>query len=377
MVRLILLIQLLAWSPAVVVAAVVDGAQRPQAYAPVPLDVDDETSEEQESEDERGQFLVVPIPFSNPTLGSGLVLGAGYFHPQTAAQKAAQPPSVTGAGAMYSANGSYGGAVGNASYWAEDTWRFVGLLGYADLDLPLLAPEATAGILDIDWLIEATVGYGEISRRLGGDWYLGTSLRWVDVEQAFDFQIADVDLVLDNAFDTAGAGLSLTWDTRDVPSNAYEGRYFRANAFYNADSLGSDYIYESYGLNLKSYHLLRERLVLAWRLTGCAKRGDVPLWDACRVPLRGFASTDYLGRSSVIGEFEARWRFAERWGVVGFAGGGRITESLTGNRDGDLIPSYGVGLRFMVQPENRVNMRLDYGRSRDDTAIYFSVGEAF
>jgi hypothetical protein len=40
-------------------------------------------------------WFVVPVPISDPTIGSGLVLGGAYFYPQTAEQKASQPASVT------------------------------------------------------------------------------------------------------------------------------------------------------------------------------------------------------------------------------------------------------------------------------------------
>ena len=47
---------------------------------------------------QRGDFVAVPIPISNPTLDSGLVAGAAYFYGQTEAQRQAQPASVTGMG---------------------------------------------------------------------------------------------------------------------------------------------------------------------------------------------------------------------------------------------------------------------------------------
>jgi hypothetical protein len=60
-------------------------------------------------------WFVVPIPVSNPTTGTGLVLGGAYFHPQTEAEKKVQPPSVTGAGGYYSNNDSAGAATNGAS----------------------------------------------------------------------------------------------------------------------------------------------------------------------------------------------------------------------------------------------------------------------
>ena len=43
----------------------------------------------------------------------------------------------------------------------------------------------------------------------------------------------------------------------------------------------------------------------------------------------------------------------------------------------EVIPSYGVGLRYMVLKAKRINLRLDYTRNTDSDAWYLSVGEAF
>jgi len=48
-----------------------------------------------------------------------------------------------------------------------------------------------------------------------------------------------------------------------------------------------------------------------------------------------------------------------------------------GSRDHDVIPGYGAGLQFTVQQEQRMVMRLDYGRSSDSDAWYLAVGQAF
>ena len=80
---------------------------------------------------------------------------------------------------------------------------------------------------------------------------------------------------------------------------------------------------------------------------------------------------------SSSGQAEARWQPTKRWGLVGFAGAGYVGSSFNGIREHEAIPSYGVGLRFMVLKAKRINLRLDYARSTDSDAIHFSVGEAF
>ena len=99
---------------------------------------------------------------------------------------------------------------------------------------------------------------------------------------------------------------------------------------------------------MRSYHQLDAPVVIAWDVHGCVKSGQIPLWDTCRVVLRGFPATRYLGNSSLTAQVEARWKFHKRWGMVAFAGGGRIGDATNSDFEDDIIPSYGVGLRFMV-----------------------------
>jgi hypothetical protein len=84
-----------------------------------------------------------------------------------------------------------------------------------------------------------------------------------------------------------------------------------------------------------------------------------------------------MGNSSVRGQIEARWKLSHRWGMAAFAGSGQIEETFAGLDDGEWVSSFGLGLRFMIQQEKRINLRLDYGRSADSDGISFFVGEAF
>ena len=74
---------------------------------------------------------------------------------------------------------------------------------------------------------------------------------------------------------------------------------------------------------------------------------------------------------------ELRWQYQKKWGAVAFAGSGCYKNAFSNIRERDAIPSYGVGLRYIVLESQRINIRLDYGRSVDSDAVYLSVGEAF
>jgi hypothetical protein len=326
---------------------------------------------------QRGDFVVVPIPFSNPTLDTGLVAGAAYFYPQTEEQKKIQPASVTAAGAMYSSNTSKALALVQQNYWNNDKWRFTGAIGAADLRLSLLAPDETPDGQSLDWHVDGQFVFAKLARKVKGNWYGGFNLRNVIAKQDFESSTSTAGFDTGSDVRSTGLGVGVEFDSRDMPINTYSGRYFEADALFNDEALGSDNTYQSYSLAFRSYHEVHESVVLAWEMQGCQRAGSTPLWDACTIKLRGFDVTDYLGKTTVSGQLEARWQLNKRWGLAGFAGVGQYGNSYSGFREHEAIPSYGAGVRFLVLAAKRINLRVDYAMSRDSDAIHVSVGEAF
>ena len=79
-----------------------DEATDPSAHAVAP----DLREDELKLKLQKGDFVIVPVPISNPTLDTGLVVGGAYFYPQSEQQKKVQPASMTAAAAMYTSNDS-------------------------------------------------------------------------------------------------------------------------------------------------------------------------------------------------------------------------------------------------------------------------------
>lgn len=326
---------------------------------------------------QRGNFVAVPIPVSDPTLGEGLVAGAAYFYPQTEVQKEQQPASVTALAAMYTNNDSKAIGLVQQNYWKGNDWRFTGAVGAADLRLSLLTADQTEDGRSLFWRLDGKFLSTKLTRRLGGNWYGGMTSRLIDANQSIELPEGTYNFDTSSGVRSIGVGAVIEYDTRDNPLNSYSGRYFTVAALFNDETLGSDATYQSYNAAFRSYHSLADSLVLAWEVQTCSRHGFAPLWDACTIKLRGFAATDYLGEVSTSGQAEVRWRLNERWGLVGFAGAGYSGNSFNGIREHEPIPSYGAGLRFSVLKAKRINLRLDYARSTDSDAVYVSVGEAF
>ena len=323
-------------------------------------------------------LVLVPIPMSSPTFGTGLIVGGAYFYPQTEQEKKAQPASFTGAAAGYTSNKSWLVGVMQQNYFAEDKWRFNAVAAYADFRLELIPPAEGSEEALLDWVVRGAIFQTSISRRLRGDWFLGVTAHYLDIQQDLDLNIDYPDFNLEQDIKSPGLGLRLEYDTRDKPMNPYNGRRFELKAIAADQQQQQDGSYQSYFARLRSYHQIKTPLVLAWEVNGCTKQGRIPLWDTCRLGLRGFPVTDYLSKKSLYAQAEARWRFHKRWGLVAFAGAGWVEDSFGNHGEDKTIPSYGVGIRWMVMKSQRINVRIDYARTDDGgSAWYLGVAEAF
>jgi hypothetical protein len=326
---------------------------------------------------QRGDFVVVPIPISNPTLDTGLVVAGAYFYAQTEEQKRVQPASLTAAAGFYSSNDSRAFALVQQNYWKKDRWRFTGAAGAADLRLKILAPDGSSSGESLDWQIKGQFLFAKLSTRIKGDWYGGGFLRVIDADQGIALGSSSPDFDTAGEITSVGLGVNFEYDSRDMPLNTFNGHYAKIGGLFNDEAMGSDKTYQSYSIAYRYYRELNDELVLALDTQGCARKGSAPLWDACTIKLRGFSATDYLGRTTASAQLEARWRMSKRWGMVGFAGAGYVGSSFSGLRDNEPIPSYGIGVRFSVLPAKRINLRVDFARSKDSDAVHVSVGEAF
>ena len=326
---------------------------------------------------QRGDFVVVPIPISNPTLNEGLVVGAAYFYPQSEEEKKLQPASVTAAAGLYTSNDSRAFALVQQNYWKDNRWRFTGVIGGADLRLSLLTTDQLPEGESVDWRINGGFFFAKLARKVKGHWYGGVLTRMVDADQSIEIPTSTSDFDTGANVRSVGLGAFVEYDSRDNPFNSSSGNYLKFDALFNDEAIGSNTTYQAYGAAFRSYHRLTDSVILAWELQGCQRGGTAPLWDACIVKLRGFSATDYLGKVSGSGQIEARWQLGERWGVAGFAGAGYVGSSFNGIREREAIPSYGAGVRFTVLKAKKINLRLDYARSTDSDAIHISVGEAF
>lgn len=124
--------------------------------------------------------------------------------------------------------------------------------------------------------------------------------------------------------------------------------------------------------------------VLAARLSGEGIVGKAPFdllpMAGSDTLLRGYVRGRYRDQGVGAAEVEYRSGYWRRLGYAAFAGVGAAVSwgaREPGEPRGTYLPSVGGGVRYQLQPADRLTIRVDYGRGRNGGGLYVALGEAF
>jgi hypothetical protein len=356
-----------------------------------------ETEEQDEAGDEpategekkkKGGWVGIPIPISNPTIGSGL--GAvGLYNLRLGREKHPDVlPSSFGAGAFYTDSDSWGFGILARTHVGGGLFRINGVGAVFELNYDFFGIGEDAGDRGRSVPISQTGDFFRVSflTRLRGHWYLGPRFLRLDARTEIDFSgILPPDLDIPTSFGldltTAALGLALQLDSRDNQFNGSEGVLFDLETDFYDEAFSSDFDFETYWGAFNKYLSLGENdhTIVAVRGTACYASDGAPFYELCQVGIkdsfRGYQGGRYRDQVAVTAQAAYRWRFHKRWGVVFFGGIASVAERFS---DLDsLLPAAGVGVRWMAVTEDRINVRVDYAWGRNDSALYISIAEAF
>jgi outer membrane protein assembly factor BamA len=329
-------------------------------------------------------FLVVPIPISNPTIGSGAAL-AGAMLFKTDAQSSS---SMIGAAAFRTSNGSWGGGAVASFAFDEDRYRAKLSLGYADI------------LYDFYGVGQAAVEKGRfISINQGGDLvqasfqtriaphlYAGLQARYMNIKTAFNLPDLAGTLLdnggplskIDDLLNTVG--LVATYDSRNRDYSPNAGQLIDGEIDFGSHNFIQSNGFTRTTADYNRYDALNDDLVLASHGSLCMANGSVPIFDLCLFgssnDLRGYAVGKYQDKAMFTEQEELRWHAFWRIGFVAFAGIGSVAPSA--DRFGDILASAGVGMRFLASKDYGINVGIDGAVTKEgDKAFYIQVGEAF
>ncbi|MCD7972657.1 MAG: BamA/TamA family outer membrane protein [Candidatus Azobacteroides sp.] len=190
---------------------------------------------------------------------------------------------------------------------------------------------------------------------------------------------------------SSGVGFLASYDTRDIPANAYRGVFLDAKGMWYNKILGSDNNFYKLELEYRQYKLVGDRKVIAWTIQSENVFGrNIPInkyvLTGTPFDLRGYYMGQYRDKTShvLLAEYrqmvntDGQTRFKRLLNRVGFAtwaGSGFMGPNPV--KIEGVLPNVGAGLRVEIQP--RMNVRLDVGRNfiNNSTLFYMNMTEAF
>ncbi len=204
----------------------------------------------------------------------------------------------------------------------------------------------------------------------------------------FDYQHVEIDTeeqdpTRSDPPHTLGLGVAWVWDSRDnifYPTTGHLHRIYLAGF---AKDLGSSYDFNRFEIDLRQYFPLdpEKKQLIAAQLYTDMSRGEPPFY---RLPalggskiMRGYKSGSLRDRNYIAAQMEFRTHVWWRLGAVAFLGVGDVANEFGDFKIGEIKPSLGIGLRYVFNQTEGINLRADLGFGEDTNGLYISVEEAF
>jgi hypothetical protein len=206
-------------------------------------------------------------------------------------------------------------------------------------------------------------------------------------EQEYDFKYTDGGALqtgtitgYDGGIQSA-IGLVGIYDSRDNVINTFKGSLFEVSSYFYLPQLGSTFNFTFLNLTHQKFWQVKKKHIIAIQTKARYGFGQVPFLDMSQAGnddmLRGYPKNRFRDVNFLGTQIEYRFPLFWRLGGVTFAGAGDVFAKHKDLSLNTVKYSIGAGLRFVVNPAERLNIRLDYGYGREGGYFYFIVAEAF
>ncbi len=178
--------------------------------------------------------------------------------------------------------------------------------------------------------------------------------------------------------DAWNVGLSGTvfYDTRNNLLSSSEGTFLKFNLGYN---FGTNH-YVNAKVDARKYFTFKHNFVLASRFYNSFIFGTPNFYDYSILGgdkfVRGYFNGKF--RDNHLSTLQAELRTPRWWrlGLAFIAGASSIYNNS--NILNEIKPNYGLGLRFLMDKKDNINLRLDFVKGNEgNNGFYISFGESF
>ena len=289
---------------------------------------------------------------------------------------------------FYTLENQYGIWLDHMLYTDKNTWFFLGRARYQSFPLLYfgIGPDSQSERIS---LIDGNYSLfrERFLRAVIPSLYVGLEL---DYQRLSSVKYKDVTAnhqqpsVGANGSTNLGLGLGILYDNIHNALNPRKGIYSEwAVLNYNGD-FGSDFDFTSYIIDNRFYVPVKKNTVLAAQLYGQFTLGNAPFNMLSLMGgeslMRGYYLGRYRDKNLIAGQLEYRilpFNFSKRWGASAFMAAGQVYDENETFQFKNLLPTGGLGLRFLVFPEKDIYTRVDVAFTEEGRGIYFFIGEAF
>lgn len=184
----------------------------------------------------------------------------------------------------------------------------------------------------------------------------------------------------DKTIHTYTAGLSFTYDSRDFMLNASKGVFVQIDQTFTPRCFGNGkYNFSTTEATFATYGKLWKGAILAGELHGQFNYGHTPWSQLATVGsndrMRGYYEGRYNDKNVIEGQLELRQHIKGRNGVVAWVALANAFPDFKNIAWRYTLPNAGIGYRWEFK--KRINIRVDYGFTRNGGGFIFNINEAF
>jgi outer membrane protein assembly factor BamA len=332
----------------------------------------------------RDGFYPVPVLFYLPN--TGYAFGAAFlYYNNPDSGNSNRFPDIVGGFGTYSTKKQVQGSIRVNRYFGDNDYRF-------DLDISYFrTPDEFWGIgPDPTTKVKEDVTYNQYRVKVDfisaveKHFFIGPYY-WFEKFSIAEYIPGGIietgDLLGALGVTTSGAGVEFVLDYRDSLFFPTKGTYGDLKILSYQKFLGSDVNFFRFDFDGRHYLTVAKGKVLAFNTIYNGTAGDVPIQMLPKLGnhqmMRGYPMGKYLDKNLWASQVEYRRPLFWRIGASAFFSVGQVFPEIKKFTFKDLKIAGGLGLRYLLDRDEHLNVRLDVAYSEEGTFVYFTIQEAF
>lgn len=327
-----------------------------------------------------------------PTLGfapeTGVEIGASILKLFRAKNDSLNRLSELQAFTFFTFNAQYGLWLDNAIYSDKDKWFFLGRTRIQRFPMFYygIGPDTDG---DNHAIVDGfSIAFRQrVLRKVVNNFFIGPEIDFQSLS-GVDFRQPDqggFELPTGSGGSTnTGVGAAVVYDNRHNVLNVRKGFFSEISYLHYWSSLSGNSGFNTINVDIRSFHPVSKRNVLAWQVIGNFQTGDVPFNMLSQMGgdmmMRGLYQGRYRDKNMIAAQTEFRmlpFAFHKRLGASVFAGSAVVAPKIGSFALRNVRASAGFGLRYLLFPKKDIYLRLDVGFAKDGANFYVLNGEAF